>query len=194
MYGTVLDQRVFEHLVQRCLPSLHDHFVQADIQLSVASLPWFLSLYISSMPMVFAFRCVLLANLVPCPADSHALAASSTASSSWAQKSSSRSGQSVHSASESVELTVPLFTVSPSSSSTEPPSSRQPMMARSSSTVSAPIFARSTDSSLLHSVLKSFFATLGESAHPDSHDPRQRQVTKFQGLCTFTSLAHQHDC
>lgn len=58
MYGTVLDQRVFEHLVQRCLPFLHDHFAANDIQLSVASLPWFLSLYISSMPMVFAFRCV----------------------------------------------------------------------------------------------------------------------------------------
>lgn len=60
MYGTVLDQRVFEHLVSRCLPSLHEHFVRTDIQLSVASLPWFLSLYISSMPMIFAFRCVPL--------------------------------------------------------------------------------------------------------------------------------------
>lgn len=58
MYGTVLDQRVFEHLVQRCLPTIHEHFVRADIQLSVASLPWFLSLYISSMPMVFAFRII----------------------------------------------------------------------------------------------------------------------------------------
>jgi len=63
MYGTVLDQRVFEHLVQRCLPLLHDHFAANDIQLSVASLPWFLSLYISSMPMVFAFRCVGSARL-----------------------------------------------------------------------------------------------------------------------------------
>lgn len=59
MYGTVLDQRVFEHLVSRCLPTLHEHFVRTDIQLSVASLPWFLSLYISSMPMIFAFRCAL---------------------------------------------------------------------------------------------------------------------------------------
>lgn len=64
MYGTVLDQRVFEHLVQRCLPFLHDHFAANDIQLSVASLPWFLSLYISSMPMVFAFRCVVRLALV----------------------------------------------------------------------------------------------------------------------------------
>lgn len=58
MYGTVLDQRVFEHLVQKCLPAIHDHFAEADVQLSVASLPWFLSLYISSLPMVFAFRII----------------------------------------------------------------------------------------------------------------------------------------
>jgi len=44
MYGTLLDQRVFEALVQRCLPMIHDHFQQVDVQLSVASLPWFLSL------------------------------------------------------------------------------------------------------------------------------------------------------
>lgn len=56
MYGTVLDQRVFEHLVERCLPSIHEHFVSVDVQLSVASLPWFLSCFIASMPMVFAFR------------------------------------------------------------------------------------------------------------------------------------------
>ena len=43
MYGTVLDQRVFEHLVSRYLPSLSEHFASADIQLSIASLPWFLS-------------------------------------------------------------------------------------------------------------------------------------------------------
>lgn len=44
MYGTLLDQRVFEALVQRCLPMIHDHFHAVDVQLSVASLPWFLSL------------------------------------------------------------------------------------------------------------------------------------------------------
>jgi hypothetical protein len=44
MYGTLLDQRVFEALVQRCLPMIHDHFQAVDVQLSVASLPWFLSL------------------------------------------------------------------------------------------------------------------------------------------------------
>ncbi|KAJ7173441.1 hypothetical protein C8R46DRAFT_1082809 [Mycena filopes] len=58
MHGTLLDQRVFEALVQRCLPIIHDHFTNVDVQLSVASLPWFLSLYINSMPMIFAFRIV----------------------------------------------------------------------------------------------------------------------------------------
>ncbi|THH10567.1 hypothetical protein EW146_g8334 [Bondarzewia mesenterica] len=58
MHGTLLDQRVFESLVARCLPILHDHFTEVDVQLSVASLPWFLSLFINSMPMVFAFRIV----------------------------------------------------------------------------------------------------------------------------------------
>ncbi|TIC12905.1 TBC-domain-containing protein [Wallemia mellicola] len=58
MYGTLLDQKVFEHLVQRTMPSLHEHFVESDIQLSVSSLPWFLSLYINSMPLVFAFRII----------------------------------------------------------------------------------------------------------------------------------------
>ncbi|KAF7542463.1 hypothetical protein G7Z17_g11549 [Cylindrodendrum hubeiense] len=56
MYGTLLDQKVFESLVERTMPILWDHLVKSDIQLSVVSLPWFLSLYINSMPLVFAFR------------------------------------------------------------------------------------------------------------------------------------------
>lgn len=58
MHGTLLDQRVFESLVHRCLPMIYDHFNVVDVQLSVASLPWFLSLYINSMPLIFAFRIV----------------------------------------------------------------------------------------------------------------------------------------
>ncbi|EGX95081.1 GTPase-activating protein GYP5 [Cordyceps militaris CM01] len=56
MYGTLLDQKVFESLVERTMPVLWDHLVKSDVQLSVVSLPWFLSLYINSMPLVFAFR------------------------------------------------------------------------------------------------------------------------------------------
>ncbi|KAL1835771.1 hypothetical protein VTJ49DRAFT_6092 [Mycothermus thermophilus] len=56
MYGTLLDQKVFEALVERTMPILWEHLVRSDVQLSVVSLPWFLSLYINSMPLVFAFR------------------------------------------------------------------------------------------------------------------------------------------
>jgi hypothetical protein len=56
MYGTLLDQRVFESLVEKTMPILWDHLVKHDVQLSVVSLPWFLSLYINSMPLIFAFR------------------------------------------------------------------------------------------------------------------------------------------
>ncbi|KAI5965945.1 GYP2 [Candida pseudojiufengensis] len=56
MYGTLLDQRVFESLVQQTMPILWNHITKNDIQLSVVSLPWFLSLYFSSLPLVFAFR------------------------------------------------------------------------------------------------------------------------------------------
>ena len=56
MYGTLLDQKVFESLVERTMPILWEHLVKSDVQLSVVSLPWFLSLYINSMPLIFAFR------------------------------------------------------------------------------------------------------------------------------------------
>lgn len=58
MYGTLLDQKVFESLVEKTMPILWQHIVKNDIQLSVVSLPWFLSLFLSSMPLVFAFRII----------------------------------------------------------------------------------------------------------------------------------------
>lgn len=56
MYGTLLDQKVFEGLVEKTMPILWEHLVKSDVNLSVVSLPWFLSLYVNSMPLVFAFR------------------------------------------------------------------------------------------------------------------------------------------
>ena len=47
---------MFESLVEKTMPVLWDHLVKSDVQLSVVSLPWFLSLFINSMPLVFAFR------------------------------------------------------------------------------------------------------------------------------------------
>jgi len=58
MAGTLLDQKVFENLVQQTMPMLHEHFVKNDMQLSLVTLPWLLSLFINSMPMVFAFRII----------------------------------------------------------------------------------------------------------------------------------------
>jgi hypothetical protein len=38
------------------MPILWEHVHKYDVQLSIVSLPWFLSLYINSMPLIFAFR------------------------------------------------------------------------------------------------------------------------------------------
>jgi len=56
MYGTLLDQKVFESLVEKTMPIIWEHLSTSDVQLSIVSLPWFLSLYINSLPLVFAFR------------------------------------------------------------------------------------------------------------------------------------------
>lgn len=56
MYGAMLDQIIFEDYVKTKMPLLYEHFQSVDVQLSVACLPWFLSLYINSMPLLFAFR------------------------------------------------------------------------------------------------------------------------------------------
>ena len=38
------------------MPLLADHLRKNEIQLSVACLPWFLSLFINSLPLSFALR------------------------------------------------------------------------------------------------------------------------------------------
>ncbi|KAI9092428.1 rab-GTPase-TBC domain-containing protein [Phlyctochytrium arcticum] len=56
MVGAVVDNHVFETLVARFMPIMSDHFKKYEIQLSVACLPWFLSLYINSLPLPYALR------------------------------------------------------------------------------------------------------------------------------------------
>lgn len=58
MYGTLLDQKVFELMVETTMPVMWEHISRHDIQLSVVLLPWFLLLYLSSMPLVYATRIV----------------------------------------------------------------------------------------------------------------------------------------
>ncbi|KAF9244154.1 hypothetical protein BU15DRAFT_86102 [Melanogaster broomeanus] len=119
MHGTLLDQRVFESLVISCLPIIHVHFVAVDVQLSVASLPWFLSLYINSMPMVFAFR------IVDC-----------------------------------------FFCMGP----------------KVLFQINGEKLLQVQDDGGFLNVMREYFASLDESAHPESPDPRARAITRFQEL------------
>ncbi|KAI5258123.1 GTPase-activating protein GYP5 [Aureobasidium subglaciale] len=126
MYGTLLDQRVFESLVERTLPILSEHLAKSDVQLSVVSLPWFLSLYINSMPLMFAFR-VLDVFFLEGP---------------------------------KVLFQIGLAILR----------------------VNGEELLDATDDGTFISVLKSYFARLGESAHPKSENPKLRAVTNFQAL------------
>ena len=58
MYGALLDQRVFEDLMAKTMPILWEHFKAINIQLNIVSLPWCLSLFINSMPMIFSLRII----------------------------------------------------------------------------------------------------------------------------------------
>ncbi|EMC94261.1 hypothetical protein BAUCODRAFT_75151 [Baudoinia panamericana UAMH 10762] len=126
MYGTLLDQRVFESLVEKTMPIIWDHLQKNDVQLSVVSLPWFLSLYINSMPLIFAFR-VLDVFFLEGP---------------------------------KVLFQVGLAILR----------------------VNGEELLDATDDGTFISVLKSYFARLGESAHPKSENPKHRAITNFQAL------------
>ncbi|KAI8800689.1 rab-GTPase-TBC domain-containing protein [Cladochytrium replicatum] len=56
MVGAVVDNHVFETLVGKFMPVLAEHLRKHEIQLSVACLPWFLSLFINSLPLPYALR------------------------------------------------------------------------------------------------------------------------------------------
>lgn len=126
MYGTLLDQRVFESLVQTTMPLLWEHITKNDIQLSVVSLPWFLSIYLSSMPLVFAFRIM----------DVFFLQGPKT-----------------------------LFQV-----------------ALAIVKLNGEELLKTEDDGTFISIIKDYFQTLDQSAHPDSPNPKYRAITKFQEL------------
>lgn len=126
MYGTLLDQKVFEELVKKTMPILWETIDKNDIQLSVVSLPWFLSLFINSMPLVFAFRIMDVFFM---------------------------------------EGPKTLFQV-----------------ALAILRVNGEELLDASDDGVFISILKNYFSTLGDSAHPESTNPKIRQVTKFQEL------------
>ena len=126
MYGTLLDQRVFESLVEKTMPILHEHFLKTDIQLSVVSLPWFLSLFINSMPIDKAMRVVDVFF------------------------------------SEGIRV---LFQV-----------------ALGVLRVNGEDLLDCHDDGTFIQILKNYFSSLDDSAHPDSQNPKMRQVTRFMEL------------
>ncbi|VVT53347.1 uncharacterized protein SAPINGB_P003528 [Magnusiomyces paraingens] len=126
MYGTLLDQKVFEELVKKTMPILAEHITKNDIQLSIVSLPWFLSLFINSMPLVFAFRIMDVFFM---------------------------------------EGPKTLFQV-----------------ALAILRINGEELLDATDDGIFISVLKNYFSTLGDSAHPNSTNPKVQQVTRFQEL------------
>ena len=58
MVGAMIDNHVFALMINRFMPVLSDHFKQHSIQISVACLPWFLSLYINFLPLPYALRII----------------------------------------------------------------------------------------------------------------------------------------
>lgn len=126
MYGTLLDQRVFEAFVEDKMPVLWEYIVGHDIQLSIVSLPWFLSLFYTSMPIEYAVRImdILFMN-------------------------GSRT----------------LFQV-----------------ALAVLKVNADDILQADDDGMFIAIIKHYFQTLGESAHPDAADIKYREITKFQEL------------
>lgn len=126
MYGTLLDQKVFEAFVEEKMPLLWSHIVEHDIQLSVVSLPWFLSLFFTSMPLEYAFRIM----------DIFFMNGSKT-----------------------------LFQV-----------------ALAVLKVNGDDLLQTEDDGMFIAILKNYFQTLSNSAHPDSSDIKYRQISKFQEL------------
>ncbi|GAV53258.1 hypothetical protein ZYGR_0AI05420 [Zygosaccharomyces rouxii] len=126
MYGTLLDQKVFEAFVQEKMPVLWDHIEKYDIQLSVVSLPWFLSLFFTSMPLEYAVRIM----------DIFFMNGSKT-----------------------------LFQV-----------------ALAILRINGEDLLEAEDDGMFIAILKNYFLTLDKSSHPESADPKYRQITKFQEL------------
>lgn len=56
MWGVVLDQKVFETLMEKLLPNIWECLVKREVHLSVATIPWFLTLFVAATPLPFAAR------------------------------------------------------------------------------------------------------------------------------------------
>jgi TBC1 domain family member 8/9 len=60
MLGAMVDQQVFESLVEQHLPELNSHLRKLGVPLPLVSVPWFLCLFIGFLPWKVRFRVSLL--------------------------------------------------------------------------------------------------------------------------------------
>jgi len=56
LVGTIVDQNIFEYLVEEFLPELHQHFKANNTLISLVSQAWFLCLFIGYIPLEVALR------------------------------------------------------------------------------------------------------------------------------------------
>jgi hypothetical protein len=56
LVGSVVDQSVFSHLVETYIPNLSFHLKKVQMELSTFSVPWFLCLYLNTVPMHIAIK------------------------------------------------------------------------------------------------------------------------------------------
>ncbi|KAJ2822335.1 GTPase activating protein (GAP), partial [Coemansia erecta] len=139
MYGASLDQSIFQSLVEETMPSLAHSFKAHDIQLSIACLPWFLTLFVNSMPLVYALR-VLDCFFLEGP---------------------------------KILFRIGLAILK----------------------INGGALLDAGDDGTFLFTLKEYYATLGDSAYPDSKNARARQVTRFHELLyvaysDFPSITH----
>ncbi|CAI8495056.1 hypothetical protein ACO0OL_004265 [Hanseniaspora opuntiae] len=56
MEGIVLDQKILQVLIQEKIPVLYNHIQRYDIQISVMTLSWFLSIFTTVLPLEYSAR------------------------------------------------------------------------------------------------------------------------------------------
>ena len=58
LVGAVIDQKCFESLVTEKLPSVAEAFDKGGISLSMFSVPWFVCIFVNTLPLASALRCL----------------------------------------------------------------------------------------------------------------------------------------
>lgn len=56
MEGIVMDQKILEYLIQDKIPVLYNHIQRYDIQITVMTLSWFLSIFTTVLPLEYSAR------------------------------------------------------------------------------------------------------------------------------------------